>query len=88
METNRITGMSAAGGPAAGSQAMKTGEVTTFYSYDSAAVRSLALAHAGRLLAGMRERQAAHGGAVLGIEGRHLAGLHGLRPGGRPSGGR
>ena len=52
METNRITGMSAAGGPAAGSQAMKTGEVTTFYSYDSAAVRSQALAHAGWLLAG------------------------------------
>ena len=54
METNRITGMSAAGGPAAGSQAMKTGEVTTFYSYDSAAVRSQALAHAGWLLAGRK----------------------------------
>jgi len=47
METNRITGM-AAGSPA------KTGEVTTFYSYDSAAVRSQALAHAGWLLAGRR----------------------------------
>lgn len=52
METNRITGISAAGVPAAGPQAVKTGEVTTFYSYDSAAVRSQALAHAGWLLAG------------------------------------
>jgi hypothetical protein len=50
METNRITGM-AAGAPA------KTGEVTTFYSYDSAAVRSQALAHAGWLLAGRRQQK-------------------------------
>jgi len=46
METNRITGTTAAGTPA------RTGEVTTFYCYDSAAVRSQALAHAGWLLAG------------------------------------
>lgn len=32
----------------------RPGEVTTFYSYDSAAVRSQALAHAGWLLAGRR----------------------------------
>ena len=51
METNRITASSAAG--TAGSPP-KTGEVTTFYSYDSAAVRSQALAHAGWLLAGRR----------------------------------
>jgi len=47
METNRITST-----PSAGAQVRKTGEVTTFYSYDSAAVRSQALAHAGWLLAG------------------------------------
>jgi hypothetical protein len=44
METTRNTGM----------PADKTGEVTTFYSYDSAAVRSQALAHAGWLLAGRK----------------------------------
>jgi hypothetical protein len=49
METNRITST-----PAAGAPARKTGEVTTFYSYDSAAVRSQALAHAGWLLAGRK----------------------------------
>jgi hypothetical protein len=49
METNRITGMSA--DPAPSDQA---GEVTTFYSYDSAPARSLALAHAAWLLAGRR----------------------------------
>jgi len=42
METNRITAVPAAA----------AGEVTTFYSYDSAPVRSLALAHAAWLLAG------------------------------------
>jgi hypothetical protein len=42
METNRITAVPAG----------QTGEVTTFYSYDSATVRSLALAHAAWLLAG------------------------------------
>lgn len=42
METNRITAVPAA----------TAGEVTTFYSYDSAPVRSLALAHAAWLLAG------------------------------------
>jgi hypothetical protein len=42
METNRITAVPAA----------RSGEVTTFYSYDSAPVRSLALAHAAWLLAG------------------------------------
>jgi hypothetical protein len=42
METNRITA------PPAG----LAGAVTTFYSYDSAPARSLALAHAGWLLAG------------------------------------
>jgi hypothetical protein len=42
METNRIIAAPAA----------TTGEVTTFYSYDSAPVRSLALAHAAWLLAG------------------------------------
>ena len=44
METTRNTG----------TPADKTGEVTTFYSYDSAAVRSQALAHAGWLLAGRK----------------------------------
>ena len=42
METNRITAVPAG----------QAGEVTTFYSYDSAPVRSLALAHAAWLLAG------------------------------------
>jgi hypothetical protein len=42
METNRITALPAG----------QAGEVTTFYSYDSAPVRSLALAHAAWLLAG------------------------------------
>jgi len=42
METNRITAVPAA----------EAGEVTTFYSYDSAPVRSLALAHAAWLFAG------------------------------------
>lgn len=42
METNRITA------PPPG----QAGEVTTFYSYDGAPARSLALAHAGWLLAG------------------------------------
>lgn len=45
METNRI-----AAGPAG-----PAGEVTTFYSYDSAPVRSLALAHAAWLLAGREQ---------------------------------
>jgi hypothetical protein len=44
METTRITG----------APAEQAGEVTTFYSYDSAPVRSMALAHAGWLLAGRR----------------------------------
>jgi len=44
METNRITA----------TPPDMAGEVTTFYSYDSAPVRSLALAHAGWLLAGRR----------------------------------
>jgi len=42
METTRFTA----------APAEQAGEVTTFYSYDGAAVRSLALAHAGWLLAG------------------------------------
>ena len=45
METNRI-----AAGPA-----RPAGEVTTFYSYDSAPVRSLTLAHAAWLLAGREQ---------------------------------
>ncbi|QJE01249.1 hypothetical protein HH212_15405 [Massilia forsythiae] len=47
MDTTRITAQPAG----------MAGEVTTFYSYDSAPVRSLALAHAGWLLAGRRQAQ-------------------------------
>jgi hypothetical protein len=49
METTHNAGM-----PVIGMPADKIGEVTTFYAYDSAAVRSHALAHAGWLLAGRR----------------------------------
>ncbi|WP_296945172.1 hypothetical protein [uncultured Massilia sp.] len=72
METNRIAARPAAA----------AGEVTTFYSYDSAPVRSLALAHAAWLLAGREHAQT----PVLMIDwDLESPGLHHYFPGQPPA---